>query len=222
VFELDHVFVFTDVGAPEAGALVACGLAEGRPNAHPGQGTANRRFFFENAMLELLWVCDAAEAQSASMQRSQLWSRWSQRHAGAVSPFGVCLRATRPGSRELPFSAWEYRPAWLPAPHAVHVGADVPLSEPWWFYLGFARKPDAAQLRRVQPREHPAGFQEITHLRVSSPVAGTPSAVAREVVRTGFVALACAREHSLQITLDGGTRGCLKDLRPVLPLLLRW
>jgi hypothetical protein len=64
-FELDHVFICTTPGAPEAGLLKACGLTEGPGNVHPGQGGANRRFFFHNAMLELLWVHDPAQAQNA-------------------------------------------------------------------------------------------------------------------------------------------------------------
>ncbi|MGA9266227.1 MAG: hypothetical protein WBV79_07185, partial [Rhodomicrobium sp.] len=51
-YEIDHIFVLTDMDAPSAGALLRLGLTEGPPNRHPGQGTANRRFFFDNAMLE--------------------------------------------------------------------------------------------------------------------------------------------------------------------------
>jgi hypothetical protein len=51
--EFDHMFICTQLGAPEADRLVAFGLSEGTPNSHPGQGTACRRFFFRNAMLEL-------------------------------------------------------------------------------------------------------------------------------------------------------------------------
>ncbi len=61
---LDHVFVCTAVAAPEADRLVAFGLTEGTASSHPGQGTANRRFFFRNAVLELLWVHDEHEARS--------------------------------------------------------------------------------------------------------------------------------------------------------------
>jgi hypothetical protein len=43
-----------DRWAPEAERIAAFGLCEGPSNVHPGQGTANRRFFFRNAMLELL------------------------------------------------------------------------------------------------------------------------------------------------------------------------
>jgi hypothetical protein len=48
---LDHLFICTSSGAPEAERLAEFGLIEGTPNCHPGQGTANRRFFFHNAML---------------------------------------------------------------------------------------------------------------------------------------------------------------------------
>jgi hypothetical protein len=51
--ELDHLFVCTAPGAPEAETLVQFGLHEGPSNQHPGQGTACRRFSFANAMIEL-------------------------------------------------------------------------------------------------------------------------------------------------------------------------
>src|ERR1700745_45048 len=70
--ELDHLFVCTSVGAPEAEDLVRFGLQEGPPNQHPGQGTANRRFAFVNAMLELRWVSDATSLKHLS-SRPRYW-----------------------------------------------------------------------------------------------------------------------------------------------------
>jgi hypothetical protein len=46
-------------------ALIELGLEEGPRNVHPGQGTSNRRFFFEQNFLEFLWVHNEAEAQSS-------------------------------------------------------------------------------------------------------------------------------------------------------------
>lgn len=54
--QLDHFFILTSPGAPEADALVQLGLIEGTSNAHPGQGTANRRFFFANTTIEFLYI----------------------------------------------------------------------------------------------------------------------------------------------------------------------
>ena len=65
---MDHLFVCTAPGAPEAEELIQFGLHEGPSNQHPGQGTACRRFAFANAMIELFWVSDEAEAQSQSAQ----------------------------------------------------------------------------------------------------------------------------------------------------------
>jgi len=79
---LDHVFVCTAVGAPEAEALTAAGFAEGAGNVHPGQGTACRRFFFRNAFLELVWVHDEAEARSPETAPTRLWERWRDRADG--------------------------------------------------------------------------------------------------------------------------------------------
>ena len=64
--EIDHIIFFCDVGAPEADSLKQRGLHEGPSNSHPGQGTANRRFFFPNVYLELLWVENPLEAKAAS------------------------------------------------------------------------------------------------------------------------------------------------------------
>jgi hypothetical protein len=221
MYQLDHLFICADVGAPEADALVAFGLTEGEPNVHPGQGTANRRFFFHNAMLELLWVRDPGEAQSAAVRPTRLWERWSQRNAGA-SPFGVCLRPVHARAREAPFPAWPYRPPFLPAPHAIHVAEGAPLSEPMWFYLDLVRKPDAAGSPSRAALTHPAGVHEITRVRLTGPDGQDASAAARAVTRTGVVALAQGPEHLLEIGFDGEQRGRSTDFRPALPLVLRW
>src|SRR5881409_435232 len=104
--ELDHLFICASIGAPEADRLVAFGLTEGTPNAHPGQGTANRRFFFHNAMLELLWVQDAAEAQSELVRPTRLWERWAGRSGGAC-PLALCFRPKSQHAGKPPFPTWE-------------------------------------------------------------------------------------------------------------------
>src|SRR5215470_14605923 len=102
--ELDHLFVCTSPGAPEAEKLVQLGLHEGPPNQHPGQGTACRRFSFANAMIELFWVSDPSEAQSECTKRTLLWERWSGRQRDA-SPFCICVRPVNPQDTGAPFPA---------------------------------------------------------------------------------------------------------------------
>src|SRR4051794_24412182 len=106
--ELDHLFLFASVEAPEADRLMSLGLTEGSGNVHPGQGTANRRFFFRNAMLELLWVSDEREVRSEPIAPTRLWER-SQSHRTGASPFGICLRSTDGTTPAPPFETWSYR-----------------------------------------------------------------------------------------------------------------
>ncbi|MCV6608112.1 MAG: VOC family protein [Campylobacterales bacterium] len=61
---LDHIFLCVTKSAPEAEILKNFGLDEGSSNVHPGQGTANRRFFFENFMIELLFIENLEDLQS--------------------------------------------------------------------------------------------------------------------------------------------------------------
>jgi hypothetical protein len=81
---IDHIFICTNVGAPAAREFQAFGLVERAPNRHPGQGTANRRFFFCDAMLEL----DPVEAQSEQTRATRLWERWPTTGRNASS-FGI-------------------------------------------------------------------------------------------------------------------------------------
>jgi hypothetical protein len=89
--EVDHAFIGCTSGAPQGDALLRLGFVEGSGNTHPGQGTANRRFYFDNFMLELVWVTDPGEACNERTRRTRLWER-CEGQDGQVSPW-----AARPG-----------------------------------------------------------------------------------------------------------------------------
>jgi hypothetical protein len=213
--ELDHLFVCTSPGAPEGEKFVQFGLHEGPPNQHPGQGTANRRFAFTNAMIELFWVSDASEAQSQSARRTLLWERWSGREHNA-SPFGVCLRPVDPQDTGLPFPAWEYRPAYLPDPLVMHIG-DVGIEEPMWVYLSFMRRAQREQWFI----EHAIGIREITGLTLTTPVP-LRSNVSQKIVESGILATRTGATSLLEIEFDGNRRKEQMDFRPHLPFVFHF
>lgn len=212
--ELDHLFVCTAQGAPEGDELVRFGLHEWPPNRHPGQGTANRRFAFANAMIELLWVCDKKEAQSERSRRTLLWERWSGRE-GKASPFGICLRPVESRDPGPPFPAWEYRPTYLPDQLAMQIG-DTSIDEPMWVYLSFMRRAD----REQQFIEHPIGIREITGLTLTT-ISPVSSSVSRTVVQNGVLSTRTGPEHLLEIHFDGNRRKEAVDFRPNLPIIFR-
>jgi hypothetical protein len=213
--ELDHVFVCTAAGAPETEQLLQFGLREGPPSRHSGQGTANRRFAFKNAMLELLWVVDKDEARSEQIRRTLLWERWSGRNSTSC-PFGICVRPVDPSDPQTPTAAWEYRPPYLPAPLAMHI-ADAEVDEPMWVHLGFQLR---AQ-REQHFRDHPIGLREITGLTLTSP-APLRSAMSRVLLDSSVFQVQAGARYALKIEFDRAERGELVDLRPRLPVVFEF
>jgi Glyoxalase-like domain len=214
---LDHVFVCCSVGGSEAAALTRLGLKEGTGNTHPGQGTACRRFFFSNAYLELIWVSDPQRAQASDVLPTRLWQRWSER-GHAACPYGIVLRP--PGDTdgaEAPFPSWSYRPQYLPPGLSIEVARETPLAGPEFFYLGFQR----GRARRGQePVGHELPIESLTGVTMWRPPRGD-SPVARALQAAGLLVFHDAEDYLLELQFDDADRG-RADLRPSLPLALRW
>ncbi|UCC85041.1 MAG: VOC family protein [Gemmatimonadota bacterium] len=220
-FELDHVFVATAPGGSEIAALVSRGFAEGRTNTHPGQGTASRGIFFENAYLEFIWLVDPAEAASGAIRRTGLRERTDPGHP--ASPFGVGMRSPGaavdlPPGADLPFGTWDYAPPYLQSGVVIPVGLNSErLDEPFLFFLPWSRGP------AWDIPEHPNGTRAITGVSLVIPEAGGSSSPELDAF-SGLEVAAVERgaEPLMQIELDGGARGDCVDLRPAVPLLVRW
>jgi len=217
--ELDHVIVCCDVGAPEAATLTAAGLAEGSSNVHLGQGTANRRFFFHNAYLELLWVSDLAQARREPARRTRLWERWLRRKQGAC-PFGIALRPIEPEADDPPpFPTWAYHAPYLPAQVSIGIALATPLTEPEFLHLTFATRPEA---KKREPMNHPSRFARLTDIRIGVPSTnGLRSQAAKATSAAGLIAFYEAPSDVMELVFDGGASGRRIDLRPTLPIILQ-
>jgi hypothetical protein len=226
------------VGAIAAARLVELGLAEGSANVHPGQGTANRRFFFHNGMVELLWVNDPEAAQSDQIRQTHLWERWINR-ADGVCPFGICLRPTDRSADQIAFPHWDFRPPYLPDTLSIAVGTNsAVLTEPMVFQMPFGKRPDQFPTEKAQPLAHPADVREITRVTVISPALDRPSEAWQAVLETGQVQLVFGAEFCIELGFDGEGQGQRLDCRwsptvrtasrsenrrsSVLPLVLCW
>jgi hypothetical protein len=211
--ELDHAFIGCRPGAPEAEALLAQGFVEGSPNVHPGQGTANRRFFFGNFKLELIWVEDEAEARSERTARTRLWERCSRSH-DAANPFGILFRSD--GTPEPPpFATWPYHPAYLPAGLAIEFAEGTSLEEPELIYLPFVR----GQRPSAEPTAHRLPLHRVRSLVAGVAARARLSPAALAVEQTGLVTYAPTSASQLTVVFEGTDRPHV-DLRPALPLIL--
>lgn len=211
--ELDHAFIACRPGAPEADALIQCGLVEGSPNTHPGQGTANRRFFFENFKLELLWVADPQQVTSEQTRRTRLGERCHDPES-ASCPFGILFRADAAGSPP-PFETWSYHPDYLPPGLAIEFAEGTTLDEPELIYLPFVKGHKPTE----EPTRHGIAVSRVRSVSVGVRSVRELSAASLAVQTLGLVRYFDSPRPLLEIHFEGESRTRL-DLRPVLPLVL--
>ncbi|VFQ43306.1 hypothetical protein [Desulfoluna butyratoxydans] len=215
---LDHVFIFVSEGAPEADCLLTFGFTEGTPNTHPGQGTSNRRFFFNNMMLELLWVSNVDEAKRDVTKPTRFLERWSRRTRDA-SPFGIVLGAP---SGDLPFDTWDYAPDYLPAGLSFAVGTNSDrLAEPMVFAM-----PSGGQKvlsTKGQPRQQLPLFNQVSSICVRMPAEAPRSSVLEQLGNASKeIRFGTSDTHTMEIVFDHGAAGKSHDFRPHLPLIISW
>jgi hypothetical protein len=207
--EIDHLFVFVEPGAPEARALEALGLVESFRRRHPGQGTENACYCFDDSYLELLWVNDPAEVGAPALARPAFAARSGWRGTGA-SPFGISVRG------DLPFPSWDYRPGYLPPGMSIPVALDSDDPRlPFVFRSPGTARPDAWTDGRAGARQRPGGFAEIAGIRLELPRDLDPGPALRRMEGLGLLSVAAGDRHRMELTLsrtDGGP--CRRLLLP--------
>lgn len=213
---LDHAFITCAIQAPEAAALVKLGFIEGSCNSHPGQGTANRRFFFDNFMLELLWVENPTEASSAQTRRSRLWERWSGRES-RFSRFGVFYRPADDGGSPAPFPTFSYHPSYLPSGMTIEIAQGTALEEPELFVLPFMRHDEP---RPHEPVAHALPVRHIYGLSVGLPKVDQLTEASRLARDAKLLTYFESADPVLEIQFSSASREII-DLTPTLPLIFR-
>jgi Glyoxalase-like domain len=210
---IDHAFIACRTGAPEADLLLRQGFVEGSGNTHPGQGTANRRFFFDNFMLELLWIVDQAEVTSVQTRRTRLWERCSK-SATADSPFGIVFRSDGDHSPP-PFQTWAYFPSYLPAGTAIEVAEGTTLQEPELFYLPFLRGGRSTS----EPTTHKLPFCRVKSIAVGVCNLAALSNAALSIQTLGQLRYFASDRPVLELHFQSDQKAQV-DLRPALPLVM--
>jgi len=209
---LDHIFILVSPGAPEADALVNMGLIEGTSNDHPGQGTSNRRFFFPNTTIELLFINDIAEAVNGAGKQLKLMERAIDVEG---SPFGLVTRWL--ADEPIPnFPHWTYQPDYFPKAMCFYVGENSDnFQEPLWICM-----PPALPVSKSPPTPNNSEWT-LTGVEVS-----LPRFAASETLTTfskcDMVSIALGEEHHLKLTFNHATKNQTMSFLPNMPLTIAW
>jgi hypothetical protein len=218
---VDHVFMLIE--AAEVGAVVRTlagyGLTESSRRSHPGLGTANVFFCFDNVFLEILWIADRAEAGGTQLGR-QLMERIDGRGSGAA-PFGIGFR-TREPTDAVTFETWLFEPPAALTFKPIPVARSSDDSrQPLMFRAQRASRPDAWTDGKAGVRQQPAGITEVTalHFTPAPGVAACSDLV--ELQNLGVISLKNASEEpQMTLTMSQANGGEPRTLVLTSPLRL--
>ena len=196
--QVDHIFIFSRSQGQEADELVDFGFSEGSSRVHPGQGTVNRKFYFENFFLEILWVENEEEARSERTGVTGLWER-SVFYKNDHSPFGLCLVNT-PETDLLFAGSQQYQPEYFPEGLTIDFinNTEAP-QNPWLFRLPFKGPKKATE----EPTDHQPTLRNLTKTVFSMP----DSAAFGKLIGEGPIAVAESEAQHLKLEFDHGVQG---------------
>jgi hypothetical protein len=228
---LSHAWIVVTIGAPERRALEKSGLRIAPTvNRHEGQGTASVTVELFNGFLELIYpdpTVPVAPALQAGAEKFRLRSAW--RETG-YSPIGIVFDRTPATPEKFPFVTWRFSADWMET--GTFIAMLTPKEMPKAVSLSISSHPastrasENAALARDPVKGamflHPNGARRLTGLRVVAPSAdGLPPAVSY-IDSYGLVKFEVGRQWLLEVTLDNGKQGKIKNLEPDLPMVIHY
>lgn len=158
--ELDHIFIFSKNGGDEANSLIEFGFVEGSSRVHPKQGTRNRKFYFENFFVEILWVYNETEIRSELISKTGLFDR-SRYFMNDHSRFGMCLMNSKE-TDNLFQNAETYQPSYFPEGVTIDILTNSSqASLPWTFRLPEREEEES---KNLEPIDHPNGIRSLSQI----------------------------------------------------------
>ncbi|MGB6152635.1 MAG: VOC family protein [Pricia sp.] len=213
---IDHIFIFSDGNGEEANELVNFGFTEGSSRRHPGQGTINRKFYFQNFFLEVLWVIDEAEIQNEVTSKTKLWER-SQFNKNEFSRYGLCLLNSI-STDALFKNSKKYQPNYFPTGASIDfISNEQNPQLPWTFRLPYR---DEKKVHN-EPIKHSNGIKRLT--QVIFEISSTSSENMLQKGYQNLKAIDFKESHRTHLTLefDGQIQGKSKEF-PQLGLSIKY
>jgi hypothetical protein len=168
---------------------------------HAGQGTTNRKFYFHNFFLEVLWVHNETELNSEHIRQTGLWQRagFNRNH---FSPFGLCI-VNDADSDTLFEKAIIYQPAYFPNGMEIDIlkNEDRP-DLPWTFRLPFKGE----KKHETEPTTHRNGISLLTKA-IFEYKANSETTFSANFKNEDAIQFVTASRYWLHLIFDNGKQG---------------
>ena len=222
--ELDHVWIMVSPGAPEREVLKRAGFQISPDvSRNDGQGTASISVEFENSYLELMWpdstvtVAPGLERAAEKFRQRMLW------RSSGWCPFGVGLRRTAPSDDTLPFPTWSWTAEWMPKGSRMEMLTPRDDRQSPALSIEPRALTDTSEQRTRASRYHHAiSARRITGIRLISPGTYEPIAALTYLQTHHVLSVTQGDQWLLEVTFDGGKSKKSSDLRPDLPVVIRY
>ncbi|WP_171060451.1 VOC family protein [Poseidonocella sp. HB161398] len=201
--QIDHVFVFPrDLPALED-RLGAAGLVPSFGRRHPGQGTANLCYCFENTYLELLWIEDRRALRDPRVRRTGLAERGSGHPAAC--PFGLAWRGD-PDDPAPEWSLWRYHAPFLPDGAFIPVAAESDdMRHPMVFRSPATAAPADWTDGRAGGLQSAAGLGPVRRIILDCPRGFRAGPVLRDLAARTMLTLRPAEDWGLELEVASGS-----------------
>lgn len=228
--QLTHGWIVVKTGAPERVSLEKAGFRIAPTvNRHEGQGTASITVELLNGFLELMYPdpdVPVAPERKAGAEKFRLKSAWRE---SGYSPIGIVFDRTPATPKPLPFPTWTVSADWMDK--GTFIEMMTPRELPRAVSLSISshasstneKENEALARDPVKGRMflHPNGARRLTGMRVTAPGADFLPPAASWIAGQGLMKFDVGKEWLLEVTLDHGSQGATRDLRPDLPLVIR-
>ncbi|MCP9765633.1 VOC family protein [Lacihabitans soyangensis] len=205
--DIDHIFIFTDDNGKIANELVQFGFTEGSSRVHVGQGTTNRKFYFDNFFLEILWVHNEEELRSELTKQTGLWQRADYKLTN-FSPFGLCIVNTDE-TESLFEKAFKYQPAYFPSGLSIDVLTNEQnISLPWTFRLPFKGQ----KKNETEPTDHKNGLRNLTKVEFGIKNYNEKDEFIKQFVGQEKIKFTSSETNNLTLTFDNNKNAQTKKI----------
>ena len=204
--DIDHIFIFTNDNGKIADKLVQFGLTEGSSRVHFGQGTTNRKFYFDNFFLEILWVHNEEELKSDITKPTGLWQRADFNSIN--SPFGLCIVNTDE-TESLFEKAFKYQPAYFPVGFCIDIlRNEQNLNLPWTFRLPFKGQ----KKNETEPTVHKNGLRNLTKVEFGIKNYNEKDEFINQFVGQEMIKFTFSEINNITLTFDNNKNGQIKHI----------
>ncbi len=230
LYQIYYICVFSAIGKQLIPFLQKLGLNCTEPQSNSTQGTVSTLIFFENVYLEIFWFEENSPLVPHDMEQEFNFQARVNWISTGASPFGFGL-----------FYSTTNQDNFVPEPAEVIVISESPTSaslqsfcplnlanpeEPICYFVpdyeAKRNRLDRSLAIAEETRKPGLGIRKLTHLktRIISHRVITPPLI--DITNQKLLEIEYKKHPLLELTFDDGNQQRLLDLRPLIPIVLRY